>query len=115
LGGAWGNIKDRQDLNFLGISVRGGDYRYYAGLNMEQCGIFNNEDCRQKGYDYLATKYSWLFDKDENQKGAWGGYDGDDGMYLYKKVDILGETTEETTQKILCDLNNIYEKIIDRC
>jgi len=122
LHGAWSeNSEDRQDLNFLGVSLWGKDYRYYAGINKQQCGISNKKDGRQdsvnkqKGYDYLAEKYPWFFNKEENQIGTWGGYSDEEYMYLYKKMDISEKTIEEITQKTVHDLNEIYERIIDRC
>lgn len=122
LHGAWDKkIEDRQDLNYLGVSLWGKDYRYYAGLNKEQCGILNKKDGRQdaenkqKGYDYLSGKYSWLFNTKENENATWGGYSDDEFMYLYKKIDISEKTIEEITQKILHDLNEIYDRMIDRC
>lgn len=118
--GAWSkNTKKRPDLNFLGVSVWGTNYRYYAGLNKKQCGILGKKDGikdaenKQKGYDYLTKEYPWFFDQEENKEGTWGGYSGDDEMYLYKKVDISEKTVEEITQKIFWDLNEIYYMVLD--
>lgn len=122
LHGAWDeNFEDRQDLNFLGVSLWGTDYRYYAGLNKEQCGIPNKKagkkdaENKKKGYDYLLGKYSWFFDTEQNQTGTWGGFSDEEYMYLYKKIDISERTIEEIIQKASSNLNEIYEKIIDRC
>ncbi len=116
--GAWDKEEAmRQDLMFLGVSVWGKEYRYYAGLHKEQCGIYGRKDGRmdaknkQEGYNFLSQEYGWFFDKKENNEGTWGGYSYDKEMYLYKKIDISQKTVEEIRQKIVRDLNEICEEI----
>lgn len=77
LSGAWDKEEAmRQDLIFLGVSVWGKEYRYYAGLHKEQCGIYGKKDGRvdarnkQEGYSYLTKEYPWFFDKEENSEGT---------------------------------------------
>lgn len=117
---AWSkNLEERLDLNFLGVSVWGTDYRYYAGLNKKQCGVLDKKngkkdaENKQNGYDYLMKEYPWFFDQEENKEGNWGGYSYDHEMYLYKKVDASGKSVKEITQQIYEDLNEIYFMVLD--
>lgn len=111
--GAWDKEESkRQDLCYLGVSLWGNEYRYYAGLHKAQCGITNPKQGRIdkeneiKGFKYLSDNYGWLF----NQESCciWNGYSYDKEMYLYKKLDVSNLSVEELSKKTIQDLELIY-------
>ncbi len=111
--GAWDTDENkRQDLCYLGVSLWGDDYRYYAGLHKAQCGIFapkkNKYDKENKnaGFKYLSKNYSWLFEQENDCK--WNGYSYEKEMYLYKKLNISDLTVKELAEKVVHDLELIY-------
>lgn len=111
--GAWDKDENkRQDLCCLGISLRGDEYRYYAGLHKAQCGIFapkkNKYDKENKiaGFKYLSENYGWLFGQENTCK--WNGYSYEKEMYLYKKLDISDLTAKELAEKVVHDIELIY-------
>ena len=102
----------RRDLCYLGVSLWGNEYRYYAGLHKAQCGITNpkqgriDKENKIKGFKYLSDNYGWLF----NQESCciWNGYSYDKEMYLYKKLDVSNLSVEELSKKTIQDLELIY-------
>lgn len=111
--GAWDKDENkRQDLCFLGISLWGKEYRYYAGLHKKQCGITSlkngrlDKENKISGFKYLTDKYSWLFNQEDNCN--WNGYSYDKEMYLYKKLDVSELSVKELTEKAVLDLELIY-------
>ena len=120
LPGAWDkNETKRQDLCYLGISLWGNDYRYYAGLHKAQCGITKPKNGRYDkenkilGFKYLTDNYGWLFNQENT--GQWNGYSNDSEMYLYKKIDVSNLTIEQLTQKVQLALEMIHTYIEDFC
>lgn len=118
--GAWDkNETKRQDLCYLGISLWGNDYRYYAGLHKAQCGITKPKNGRYDkenkilGFKYLTDNYGWLFNQENT--GQWNGYSNDSEMYLYKKIDVSNLTIEQLTQKVQLALEMIHTYIEDFC
>ena len=60
--GAWNKDENkRQDLCYLGVSLWENEYRYYAGLHKNQCGIINpknrqmDRDNQLAGFKYLSV------------------------------------------------------------
>ena len=102
----------RQDLCYLGISLRENEYRYYAGLHKNQCGITNpkngrmDRDNKQAGFKYLSDNYDWFFEQENF--GKWNGYSYESEMYLYKKLDVSKYSVKELSQKVIHDLELIY-------
>lgn len=111
--GAWDeDEKNRKDLCYLGISLWGNEYRYYAGLHKAQCGILapknGRADTENKttGFKYLSENYGWFFNQENTCK--WNGYSYEKEMYLYKKIDISNLTVKELAEKAIKDLSLIY-------
>ena len=111
--GAWDKDENkRQDLCYLGVSLWGDEYRYYAGLHKIQCGIFApkkdkyDKENKNAGFKYLSENYSWLFEQEDTCK--WNGYSYEKEMYLYKKLDISNLTVKELAKKVVHDLELIY-------
>lgn len=111
--GAWDKDENkRQDLCYLGISLWGDEYRYYAGLHKAQCGIDSPKNGRLdkenkiKGFKYLSDNYGWFFNQESCCR--WNGYSNDKEMYLYKKVNISHLTIKELSEKARQDLEMIY-------
>lgn len=111
--GAWDKEESkRQDLCYLGVSLWGNEYRYYAGLHKAQCGIFapknGRADTENKttGFKYLSENYGWFFNQENTCK--WNGYSYEKEMYLYKKIDISNLTVKELAEKAIKDLSLIY-------
>ena len=111
--GAWDKEESkRQDLCYLGVSLLGNKYRYYAGLHKAQCGIFapknGRADTENKtaGFKYLSENYEWFFNQENTCK--WNGYSYEKEMYLYKKIDISNLTVKELAEKAIKDLSLIY-------
>ena len=118
--GAWDENKNkRKDLCYLGISLWGNYYRYYAGLHKEQCKIFSSKQNRYDkenknlGFKYLSDNYSWFFNQEK--LGIWNGYSYENEMYLYKKLDISNYTIAELSLKAHCDLGLVYHYIENFC
>ena len=112
--GAWDEDESkRKDLCYLGISLWGNEYRYYAGLHKAQCGIFapknGRTDVENKtaGFKYLSENYGWFFNQESMCK--WNGYSYEKEMYLYKKIDISNLTVKELSEKAIKDLSLIYD------
>lgn len=101
---------------YLGISLWGNNYRYYAGLHKAQCGItrpkngHGDKENKQAGYDYLCKKYSEFFNPQSTD--TWSGYSYDKEMYLYKKIDISKYTIEKLKERVQKDLDIAYSKYI---
>lgn len=97
---------------YLGVSLLGNEYRYYAGLHKAQCGIFapknGRADTENKttGFKYLSENYGWFFNQENTCK--WNGYSYDKEMYLYKKLDVSNLSVEELSKKTIQDLELIY-------
>ena len=111
--GAWDKDENkRQDLCYLGVSLWGDEYRYYAGLHKAQCGIFApkkdkyDKENKIAGFKYLSENYSWLFEQEDTCK--WNGYSYEKEMYLYKKLNISDLTVKELAKKVVHDLELIY-------
>lgn len=111
--GAWDKDESkRQDLCYLGVSLWGNEYRYYAGLHKEQCGIDSpkngrlDKENKAAGFKYLNDNYAWLFGQEDFCK--WNGYSYEKEMYLYKKLDISNLTLEQLAEKTIHDLELIY-------
>lgn len=111
--GAWDKDENkRQDLCYLGISLCGDEYRYYAGLHKTQCGIDSPKNGRLDkenkiaGFKYLSDNYAWLFGQEDFSK--WNGYSYEKEMYLYKKTNISHLTIKELSKKVIQDLELIY-------
>ena len=118
--GAWDNDeKNRHDLCYLGISLWGNNYRYYAGLHKAQCGItrpkngHGDKENKQAGYNYLCKKYSEFFNPQSTD--TWSGYSYDKEMYLYKKIDISKYTVEKLKKKVQDDLEKVYTIRENKC
>ena len=102
---AWAKNEDeREKLNYLGVSVWGTNFRYYASLNNKKFS-FNKND-REKGQNKLEQDYNWFFKNDKK----WGGYCYDKEMYLYQKESIANLTLGKLKSKVHELLNIIYEK-----
>lgn len=111
--GAWDKEESkRQDLCYLGVSLWGNEYRYYAGLHKNQCRITNpkngrmDRDNKRAGFKYLSDNYDWFFEQENF--GKWNGYSYDKEMYLYKKIDISKYSVKELSEKVIHDLELIY-------
>ncbi len=111
--GAWDEDENKRlDLCFLGISLWGKEYRYYAGLHKAQCGITATKNGRFDkankiaGYKYLTDNYNWFFGQDDSCN--WNGYSYDKEMYLYKKLDVSELSVKELTEKAVKDLELIH-------
>ena len=111
--GAWDKDESkRQDLCYLGISLWENEYRYYAGLHKNQCGITNpkngrmDRDNKRAGFKYLSDNYDWFFEQENF--GKWNGYSYESEMYLYKKLDVSKYSVKELSQKVIHDLELIY-------
>ncbi len=118
--GAWDDDEEkRRDLCYLGVSLWGKYYRYYAGLHKAQCGITKpkngrrDKENKQAGYDYLCKEYSEFFKPQST--GTWGGYSNDKEMYLYKKIDISNYTVEKLKKKVQADLEKVYTIRENKC
>lgn len=103
---AWAKNEDeREKLNYLGVSVWGTNFRYYASLNNKKFNFSKND--REKGQNKLEQDYNWFFKNDKNRK--WGGYCYDKEMYLYQKEDISTKKLSELKDKVKEQLNEIYK------
>lgn len=111
--GAWNKDENkRQDLCYLGVSLWENEYRYYAGLHKNQCGIINpknrqmDRDNQLAGFKYLSDNYDWFFEQENT--GKWNGYSCESEMYLYKRIDISKYSVKELSEKVIHDLELIY-------
>lgn len=111
--GTWDkNENKRQDLCYLGISLWGDEYRYYAGLHKSQCGIDSSKNShldkenKIAGFKYLSDNYAWLFGQEDFCK--WNGYSCESEMYLYKRINISKYSVKELSEKVIHDLELIY-------
>ncbi len=106
---AWAKNEDeREKLNYLGVSIWGTNFRYYASLNNKKFS-FNKSD-REKGQNKLEQDYDWFFKKDRK----WGGYCYDQEMYLYQKEDISTKKLSELKDKVKEQLKEIYKHESDK-
>ena len=110
---AWDKDENkRHDLCYLGISLCGNEYRYYAGLHKAQCGIDSSKNGRLDkenkitGFKYLSDNYAWFFGQEDFCK--WNGYSYEKEMYLYKKINVSHLTIKELSEKVIQDLELIY-------
>lgn len=109
--GAWDKDESkRQDLCYLGVSLRENEYRYCAGLHKAQCGIKPKQGCtykenKIKGFKYLSDNYGWFFNQESCCR--WNGYIYDKEMYLYKKLDVSNLSVKELSKKTIQDLELI--------
>ncbi len=107
--GAWDENYNDKDLCYLGISLWGNNYRYYAGLKKGE----KNKN-KEEGYDYLKNNYGDFFEQEKNE-GKWGGYNNKTEMYLYKKINISDYTVEKLKQKVQDDLEKVYTIRENKC
>ncbi len=107
--GAWDENYNDKNLCYLGISLWGNNYRYYAGLKKGE----KNKN-KEEGYDYLKNNYGDFFEQEKNE-GKWGGYNNKTEMYLYKKINISDYTVKDLKNKVQNDLEKAlsYRKRID--
>lgn len=106
---AWAKNEDeREKLNYLGVSVWGTKFRYYASLNNKKFDL--NKADREKGQNKLQQDYNWFFKKDKK----WGGYCYDKEMYLYQKEDISNLKLKDLKDNVQKILNLIYDNEKDK-